>query len=242
MSVEPKPEIVKGKALAFKAATPLDKIPLDAQKQFVIQDIASQDAINLIQVNPGSRVWDVCSGAGGKSLALLDNNDDLDLCSSDIRPGILKQLRDRLGGYGYDDFSVAQFDATVGTEQIEFVQVRLGKQRIIPKNHFDYVLCDVPCSGSGTWSRTPEDHLHFDESRIDIYAKRQLEILSNASHFVRRGGELWYMTCSVFEKENEEIVQQFVAERPDFQLVGMGYCDHLSDGGDCLFYAQVLAK
>jgi len=237
-----KPVNVVGNAIAFEAATPLDKLPSGVQKQFVIQDIASQEAINMIRVNPGSKVWDVCCGAGGKSLAMLDRMTDLDLCASDIRPGILRQLKERLGSLGHRDFSVAQFDATKVVEQLDFIRVRSGANRIEQKQSFDYVLCDVPCSGSGTWSRTPEDHVHFDTATLKTYTSRQNEILNNASHFVKVGGELWYMTCSVFSQENEEVVERFAKESETFTLVGSGYCDYLSQGGDCLFYAQFSSK
>lgn len=239
---EYEPVDIAGNAIAFEAATPLDKLPSGVQKQFVIQDIASQEAINMIHVNPGSKVWDVCCGAGGKSLALLDRMPDLDLCASDIRPGILRQLKDRLGSLGHRDFSVSQFDATKEAEKLEFIRVRSGANRTEQKQSFDYVLCDVPCSGSGTWSRTPEDHVHFDATKLEAYTSRQYEILQNASHFVKEGGELWYMTCSVFGQENEEIAERFARESETFTLVGSGYCDYLSKGGDCLFYAQFSSR
>ena len=80
---------------------------------------------------------------------------------------------------------------------------------------FDLIICDAPCSGSGTWGRTPEQLSYFDESRVDYYAALQKKIVSNTIAYLKPGGYFLYITCSVFKKENEEVVE--VVEK-DFGL------------------------
>src|SRR5690606_8193418 len=72
---------------------------------------------------------------------------------------------------------------------------------------FDLVIADVPCSGSGTWSRTPEQLYYFGKEKIQLYASRQRKILEHVTGNAKPGGYLLYCTCSVFRKENEEQVQ-----------------------------------
>ena len=77
---------------------------------------------------------------------------------------------------------------------------------------YDLVICDAPCSGSGTWSRTPEQLYYFDEKKIDKYSALQKQIVSNTIPFIKDGGHFLYITCSVFRKENEDIAG-FIKEK-----------------------------
>ena len=72
---------------------------------------------------------------------------------------------------------------------------------------FPFILADVPCSGSGTWSRTPEQLYYFEEAIIEDYSKRQKAIVRQLVYSLVPGGWLVYITCSVFHKENEEVVE-----------------------------------
>ena len=76
---------------------------------------------------------------------------------------------------------------------------------------FDLIIADVPCTGSGTWSRNPERLLHFNKKEIGRYVKMQKEISSSIQSKLKPGGLLLYITCSVYQQENSEIVNDLVA-------------------------------
>jgi 16S rRNA (cytosine967-C5)-methyltransferase len=82
----------------------------------------------------------------------------------------------------------------------------------------DFLICDAPCTGSGTWARTPEQLFFFKSSTIGEYAQKQKQIVSNAVPQLKKGGFFYYITCSVFKKENEEVVD-FIKENFDLELV-----------------------
>ncbi len=69
------------------------------------------------------------------------------------------------------------------------------------------IVCDVPCTGSGTWARTPEQLVYFTINQLQEYRQKQQKILANAVSFLKENGILFYITCSVFTAENEEVVQ-----------------------------------
>jgi len=83
---------------------------------------------------------------------------------------------------------------------------------------YDVVLCDVPCSGSGTWRRTPDAKWKLTPARLDALCATQQSILGQAAPLVRRGGVLAYSTCSVLKRENEARVRQFLAAHPEWRL------------------------
>jgi 16S rRNA (cytosine967-C5)-methyltransferase len=101
---------------------------------------------------------------------------------------------------------------------------------------FDLIVCDAPCSGSGTWSRTPEQLYFFDENKIEYYPGLQKKIVSNVVKNLQAGGFLVYITCSVFKNENEEVVK-FIQEQLSLQLINMEYLKGYDQKADSLFTA-----
>ncbi len=69
------------------------------------------------------------------------------------------------------------------------------------------IICDAPCTGSGTWGRTPEQLYFFAKGKIDQYSLLQKKIATNVVPYLKKGGYFLYITCSGFRKENEEIVE-----------------------------------
>ncbi|MFM7729208.1 MAG: hypothetical protein ACKO7B_21090, partial [Flavobacteriales bacterium] len=130
----------------------LDKLSLQTRTAFQVQDLASQLVCQSYHPSPGEAWWDLCAASGGKSIALLDSCLDIELLASDVRPAIVSNLQERLKGSGYDKRETAVIDAA--EQGLEF-----GRR-------FDAILADVPCSGSGTWSRTPEQLRWFDPNSL----------------------------------------------------------------------------
>ncbi|MCW3119193.1 MAG: Fmu (Sun) protein, partial [Chitinophagaceae bacterium] len=102
--------------------------------------------------------------------------------------------------------------------------------------NYQLILADVPCSGSGTWSRTPDQLFYFDKDKIGEWASLQKKILANVIPSLQAGGYLLYITCSVFKKENEEAVK-FLQQSFQLQLVKMEMLKGYDKKADTLFAA-----
>jgi 16S rRNA (cytosine967-C5)-methyltransferase len=107
-----------------------------------------------------------------------------------------------------------------------------------PEGMFDLVLCDAPCSGSGTWRRTPEAKWALTPERLAELTALQISILSRAAPIAAPNGCLAYATCSVLREENQEIIDRFSSENPGWFLVDMRHWP-ISDEGDGFFLAQL---
>mgnify|MGYP001011253723 CR=1 FL=1 len=166
-------------------------------KTAVVQDYSSQQVATLFSYLPHNlpiKVWDCCAASGGKSIMLWDNFMNLQLTVSDIRNSIIINLRNRFAEAGIKNFSSFITDATQPAPQIKNASV-------------DLVIADVPCTGSGTWSRTPEQLYFFETNKIQEFKKLQQQIVQQSCKAVKPGGYYLYITCSVFKDENETQVE-----------------------------------
>lgn len=207
-----------------------DIIELD--KEAVVQDYNSQKIGDSIRLAIDSRqsavgrgqwtVWDCCAASGGKSIMARDIMDDIDLTVSDIRKSILINLEKRFARAGIKKYEAFVADIT---DAISFPGF----------STFDLVMADVPCTGSGTWGRTPEQLFYFDQDKIGEYAAKQRKIVLNAIPAVRPGGYFLYSTCSVFTKENESIAA-FINEQ-GLEIVSMQLLKGYDKKADTLFAA-----
>jgi 16S rRNA (cytosine967-C5)-methyltransferase len=87
------------------------------------------------------------------------------------------------------------------------------------QGQMDIVLIDAPCTGSGTWRRRPDAKWRLTQRQLDVRKAEQAAILDAAKVFVRPGGLLVYITCSVFDEENRDQIGRFAADNPDFSPV-----------------------
>jgi 16S rRNA (cytosine967-C5)-methyltransferase len=212
--------------VAVAPATKLDEV-IELNKEAVIQDLNSQQVLDpLIKYIQGKNkiktAWDCCAASGGKSILLKDHFPALQLTVSDIRESILINLTKRLAQAG-----IAGYKKMVA----DIAQAPLKLQQ-----KFDLIVCDAPCSGSGTWSRTPEQLYFFDENKIEYYSGLQKKIVSNVVKSLQTGGFLVYITCSVFKNENEEVAE-FIQEQLSLQLINMEYLKGYHQKADSLFTA-----
>jgi len=198
------------------------------QNTYVIQDASSQETgLYFTTQSTGEAWWDCCSGAGGKSLMLVDKFPGVRLLATDVRQNILQNLKERFELYGIKSPECKVLDCTDPLAMAHFMK---GRQR------FDGIICDVPCSGSGTWARTPENCFFFHLEQLKDYSDRQARILSNAAQYLKPSGSIYYITCSVFEAENEQVIHT-VLEEGKLQLISMNLMNGIDNGADSLFLA-----
>jgi 16S rRNA (cytosine967-C5)-methyltransferase len=106
----------------------------------------------------------------------------------------------------------------------------------LPLGGADLIIADVPCSGSGTWSRSPERLLQMDSQAIHKYQQRQKSIVLRLPQHLKKGGYLLYITCSVYREENSEVVD-FILQNSTLKLIGTEMITGYEKGGDNLFSA-----
>lgn len=105
-------------------------------------------------------------------------------------------------------------------ERIKFVLADAAEMRVAPE--YDLILCDVPCTGTGTIARNPEIRFRFTEAEITRQHERQVKILSRALYGLAPGGRLLYSTCSLEPEENEAVVAECLSARAEFRAVPLG--------------------
>ena len=186
----------------------------ELDKDVVVQDYNSQQISGFIPVRRGQPycVWDCCSGSGGKSIMAYDLNPGISLIVSDVRETILVNLKKRFKEAGIKNFQSFVSDLT--KESIESSITNNPRLNYSVGQEQSIIIADVPCTGSGTWGRTPEELFYFNKIKIDEYAAIQKKIISNVIQHLKPGGHLLYITCSVFKKENEEVVNYLKEKFP----------------------------
>jgi 16S rRNA (cytosine967-C5)-methyltransferase len=144
------------------------------------------------------RIWDACAAPGGKTLILAHRHPQADLLATDISPRRLRALEARL------------------KPTAPQVRTAVGDAVNLPADEaaFDLILCDVPCSGTGTLGRNPELKLRLQPADLTRQAVRQREILHTALSGLAPGGRLLYSTCSLEPEENEQVIAAALARAP----------------------------
>ena len=186
-----------------------------------MQDAASQAIMDGLALRNGAKILDYCAGGGGKSLALAAR-EEVQITAHDANPQRMRDLPDRA--------------ARAGAE-ITLVE---DKPDLSPAA-YDLVLCDVPCSGSGAWRRSPEAKWQLTEDRLNDLCITQSKILEDAASFVAPGGQLVYTTCSLLPAENRTRIDLFLTAHPDWAVVQERRLTPL-DGGDGFYFAVLTRK
>lgn len=182
--------------LKFFKREPVTSNNLFKQGLFEIQDEASQLACQLVQTAPGDHILDFCAGAGGKSLAIapkLQGKGTLYL--HDIRHNAIQEAKKRCERAGIHN--VQYFD------KHKPLPVHLHKK-------MDWVIVDVPCSGTGTFRRNPDLKWKLTKQDLEALVQEQKNIFSQALLFLKPGGFIMYSTCSVLKQENQDQVEDFI--------------------------------
>lgn len=209
VSVEPTPYSPYGLRVQGKPA--VNRHPLFKEGAFEVQDEGSQMLGILLAPRRGEMVADFCAGAGGKTLLLgMLMNSSGRLYAFDVSEKRLANLKPRLARSGLSNVQPQRIEH----ENDSRIKRLAGKM--------DRVLVDAPCSGLGTLRRNPDLKFRQSPQSVDELNQKQRSILAAAARLVKVGGRLVYATCSILPRENEEIVQGFLAAHPDFELVPVG--------------------
>lgn len=180
----------------------LEQLPAFRDGAFYVQDVAARLAVMAAGIRPGMCVLDCCAAPGGKSFAAaiaMENRGSLRSC--DIHPHKLRLIENGARRLGISILETYLQDASQPVP--EWIE------------QMDIVLADVPCSGFGVIRKKPEIR-YKDLTQTERLPDIQRAILRQQAQYVRPGGVLLYSTCTVLRRENEDVVEAFLKERPDF--------------------------
>lgn len=182
--------------LLLDESTDVSRLPGFAEGYFSVQDGAAQQAVELIELEPGQRVLDACAAPGGKTAHMLERA-DIDVAALDVDATRLQRVNANLQRL-HLSASVRQGDA-------------LNAASWWNGRRFDRILLDAPCSATGVIRRQPDIKLHRRAADVVALASTQARLLAALWPMLAVGGRLLYTTCSVLRAENEEVVDRFVA-------------------------------
>jgi 16S rRNA (cytosine967-C5)-methyltransferase len=199
-------------ALRLPTGFAADRHPILTQGLAEVQDLGSQLIVDACCAEPGMAVLDLCAGAGGKTLGLAaamqgHSQGQGKLIASDTNRARLGQLIPR-----------AQ---RAGAHNIETLLLNPGREReMLAKyaNQCDVVLIDAPCSGSGTWRRSPETRWRLNQPRLQRVCEEQRKLLEIGADMVAPSGYLMYAVCSLLDAEGLAQIQQFLQSHPQWRV------------------------
>ncbi|WP_149526189.1 RsmB/NOP family class I SAM-dependent RNA methyltransferase [Sphingobacterium hotanense] len=198
------------------------------QGLYEVQDYSSQQSLNAVQAKANETWWDACAASGGKSLLLLDKFPHINLMVSDVRSSILRNLDER--------FDLAGIKKPY---RKKILDLNNPVDHIMANERFDGLIIDAPCSGSGTWGRTPEILSKFREDELQRFSTLQKRIVKHAIPYLKTGKSLIYITCSVYKEENEEVVS-FIENELNLKLESMTPILGYDRKADSMFTAKFI--
>ena len=203
-------KLISEDCIALPNASKVDTV-IELDKEAVVQDHNSQRVGEFLKLQTTNyklqtKVWDCCAASGGKSIMAYDINPNIELTVSDKRESILENLKKRFAKAGIKKYNSFVADLSNGQVAMSAPTGRNASSGLNDSG-YDLIICDAPCTGSGTWSRTPEQLFYFKKETIGKYAALQKKIIENVVPHIKPGGQLLYITCSVFKKENEDVVK-----------------------------------
>lgn len=190
------PCVLSPEAIVFNKKINFFGLPEFQEGFFEVQDEGSQLIGHLVKPKPGQQVLDYCAGSGGKTLAFapeMQNSGQIYL--HDIRPRALQEARKRLRRAGIQN-----------AQTISYGNAHLKKL----KKKMDWVLADVPCSGTGTLRRNPDMKWNFSEEFFQKLLGEQRLIFERALSFLHPKGKIIYATCSILKEENQDQIAHFI--------------------------------
>lgn len=184
---------------------------------YYLQEPSAMAPAAFLPVEPGDKVLDLCAAPGGKSTALAAKlQGEGFLLSNDISASRCKPLLKNMEMAGVTN-------AVITCETPEKLAGRF-------KGYFDKVLVDAPCSGEGMFRREPSMVKSWSLEEVERYAYLQREILTSAAQMLKPGGYLLYSTCTFAKEEDEQTVEYFLEQNPDFSLQVLPLCGGIEEG------------
>jgi 16S rRNA (cytosine967-C5)-methyltransferase len=222
--IEAQPTALSPVGLRVRGRARLDGARAFREGLVEVQDEGSQLVALMVGAKPGMGVFDVCAGAGGKTLALaaaMEAVGRIVACDSDLAR--LKRMEPRLRRAGLDGVEVMAADAADSPWAADDVGAA------------DRVLVDAPCSGSGAWRRHPEARWRLTPDTLAGHVARKARIIDAAAALVAPGGRLVYATCSVLGCENAAQVTAFLDRVPGFRVLSADEVWAAEIGAPCPF-------
>lgn len=180
--------------------------PAHKEGRFEVQDAASQYSAIALGAKAGMKVVDLCAGGGGKTLAIASlMGDQGQILACDTNRARLQQLPPRAERAGANRIETRLLNPNKESEMLEDW---MGKA--------DRVFVDAPCSGTGTWRRSPELRWRLTEARLQRHLADQAKLMDIGASLLESGGKLLYATCSILACEGREQVKNFLTRHPDW--------------------------
>jgi len=204
--IEATPLDIMPEALRVLGKPALQKAPAFTKGLFEVQDLGSQLLTKLLAAKRGQTVVDFCAGAGGKTLAIgaaMRNTGRIYALDTSVQR--LSRLKPRLARSGLSNVWPQAISGQTDS--------RLSRLRA----KADAVLVDAPCSGLGTLRRNPDLKWRITPQSVRELVAQQSAILKSAGRLVKPSGRLVYATCSLLAEENDQLVEQFLLDHPDFR-------------------------
>lgn len=189
----------------LKGRHPIPKLPGFAEGLFAVQDEASQLVTHLLEAKPGQKLLDACAAPGGKTLHLAQLVADKgSIIATDTSAGKLRLLQESA--------------TRLGIKSVQTLVADASKPDYLAGQQFDRILLDAPCSGLGTIRRNPETKWRLDPLVINRHAEKQRLLLKQVAKLLSPGGVLVYSTCSTSKEENEQVIEDFLSQNPQFMI------------------------
>lgn len=213
-------------ALRMVKRKKLSHLSMYRKGHFEVQDPGSQIIANFTQAKADMKVIDACAGAGGKSLALsaLMKNQG-QIIAMDVEKNKLAELERRSQRNG-----------------VRIIETKVLQNEIIQKleGYADRLLLDVPCSGTGVLKRNPDAKWKLKPEFLEKIKATQEKILQEYSSMVAEGGKLIYATCSLLQSENEDQVENFLKNNPEFTKEAELRISPVESGFDGFYMARLV--
>ncbi len=197
---------------------------------YEVQDRSSQYTLSFMKSGTNESWWDACAASGGKSLLFLDKYPTAKLLVSDIRLSSLRNLDER--------FIQANIAQTYRKKVVDLTDADNVKA-VLQDERFDGIIVDAPCSGSGTWGRTPEMMQSFNADRLQYFTDLQKQIVAQTIPFLKTGKPLIYITCSVYQAENEAVID-YIVNNFGMRVEKMEVIKGYESKADSMFAARLL--
>lgn len=171
---------------------------------FEVQDQGSQLAALMAGAKAGEQVLDLCAGAGGKTLAMAATMEN----------------KGQIFAYDSDRSRLAPIFERLKRNEVHNAQVRSPNPGELDDlvGKMDRVVVDAPCTGSGTWRRRPDAKWRLTADQLGARVGEQAALLHDAARYVKPGGALVYITCSILPEENDQQLSRFLEAHPEFHV------------------------